>query len=180
VAERCIIGFGSTGGPPMINVLYNNNYQIVQTPDHVMIKVEMNNDARIVRLDDGHQPAAMERWLGDSVGRWEGDTLVVETRNFHRGESVRPYFNNTFYVSPDAVVTERFTRWSDDEILYEFGVEDPGVLERPWRAEMTLTRAEGPVYEYACHEGNYALPGILAGAREDERQGRVTQAGLSE
>ncbi|MBI1340871.1 hypothetical protein GC169_11790 [bacterium] len=177
-AERCLVGFGSTGGPPMINVLYNNHYQIVQGPDSVMILVEMNHDARIIRMESEHQP--LSRWLGDSVGRWEGDTLVVETTNFHPDEALRPYFSATFWVSPDAKVTERFTRWSDDQILYEFSVDDPKMLERPWHAEMSLNRSDEQVFEYACHEGNYSLPGILAGARKDEREGRTTVADLTE
>jgi hypothetical protein len=169
MAERCIVGFGSTGGPPMINVLYNNNYQIVQSRDTVVILVEMNHDARIIRINGKHAPAAVTPWMGDSVGRWEGDTLVVETRNFHPGERLRTNFNQSFYISANAKVTERFTRTSPTEILYEFTVDDPDIYTYPWRAEMVMNPGSGHIYEYACHEGNYALPGILAGAREEEK-----------
>jgi hypothetical protein len=114
--------------------------------------------------------------MGDSIGHWEGDTLVVETTNFNPGESLRPYFGNTIYISPEAKVTERFTRVSPTQILYRFTVDDPKVYTKPWTAEMPLNATKGPVYEYACHEGNYALPGILAGARLDEKEGRKTEA----
>ncbi|MGQ9427521.1 hypothetical protein ACXYTJ_16670 [Gilvimarinus sp. F26214L] len=168
--ERCVIGFGSTGGPPMMNVLYNNNYQIVQTPDQIAILVEMNHDARIIRMDDSHNPQSMRRWLGDSVGHWDGDTLVIETRNFKQGESLRLYFDQSFYISENAVVTERLTRTSEDELFYEFEVDDPDIYTQAWRGEMIFKATDGPIYEYACHEGNYALPNILGGARQEERE----------
>jgi hypothetical protein len=180
LAERCLVGFGSTAGPPMINVMYNNTYQFVQTPDHVMILVEMNHDARIIPLNSDTGRDSTFRWMGNSSGKWEGDTLVVTTTNFHPDEALRTFFASTFYVSPQATVTERFTRWTDDEILYEFSVDDPAILERPWRAEKVFRKASGPVYEYACHEGNYALPGILAGARKDDELGRKTEADIGE
>jgi hypothetical protein len=168
LGERCMVGYGSTAGPPMINVLYNNHYQFVQTPKALMIDVEMNHDARVVRIGDQHRPNAIKPWMGDSVGRWEGDTLVVETVNMHPQESLRTNTSVTFYISPAAKITERFTRVAETEILYEFSVDDPAIFTQVWKAEMTLTRDRGPVYEYACHEGNYALPGILAGARADD------------
>jgi hypothetical protein len=168
MAERCIIGFGSTGGPPMLNVMYNNNYQIVQGPDTVMILVEMNHDARIIRMNAEHRSKSVRPWLGDSIGWWEDDTLVVETTNFNPGESLRLYYGSSFYISEDATVTERLTRVSDHELLYEFTVDDPEIYTRPWRAEMVFNATEGPIYEYACHEGNYALPNILGGARQEE------------
>jgi len=173
LAERCLLGFGSTAGPPMMNVLYNNTYQIQQGKDHLVILVEMNHDARIVRLaDKAHPRADIRPWMGDSIGWWEGDTLVVETTNFNPGEQLRPGIPTTFYVSQDAKVTERFTRISPIQILYEFKVEDPKVYSRAWRGEMPLNATKGPLYEYACHEGNYALPNILAGARGSERAGK--------
>ena len=173
VAERCLMGFGSTAGPPMMNVLYNNTYQFQQDRDHLVIVVVMNHDARIVRIGDRtHPKAAIRTWMGDSIGRWEGDTLVVETTNFNAGEQLRPGIPTTFFVSKDAKVTERFTRVSAKQILYEFTVDDPKVYTRPWRGEMPINAAQGPVYEYACHEGNYALPGILRGARYAESQGK--------
>ncbi len=165
LGERCIVGFGSTGGPPMLPVLYNNNYQIVQSPGHVMILVEMNHDARIIRLDTEHLPDNVRPWLGDSIGRWEGDTLVVETTNFHPGQSFRAAIKHQFYMTKDAVVTERFQRVSADEIVYSFEVHDPGAYTEDWKGEMALRQTDGPIYEYACHEANYAMRGILAGAR---------------
>ena len=177
LGERCIVGFGSTGGPPMLPVLYNNHYQVVQTADHVAILVEMNHDARIVRLHSEHLPAHITPWLGDSIGHWEGDTLVVETTNFHPDQSVRLAIKHQLYVSPEARVTERFTRVGPAEILYQFKVEDDKAYTQPWRGEMTLRAARGPIYEYACHEANYSLPGILAGARHEERQARQAQEG---
>jgi hypothetical protein len=177
LAERCIIGFGSTGGPPMLNVLYNNNYQIQQARDHVVIIVEMNHDARIIRLaDKARPPKAVRNWLGDSVGWWEGDTLVVETTQFNPGEALRTYFDNSIYISPDAKVTERFTRVSKDQILYQFEIDDPKIYTQVWKAEMPLNASAQQVYEYACHEGNYALPGILGGARLAEKEGRKPEA----
>jgi len=177
LGERCILGFGSTAGPPMMNVLYNNNYQFQQARDYVVIVVEMNHDARLIRLTDkAHPPAGVRPWMGDSVGWWEGDTLVVETTNFNPQESLRPYFGASLFLSPDAKVTERFTRTSASQILYEFRVEDPKVFTQPWRAQMALNASKGPVYEYACHEGNYALPGILGGARRAESEGKKAEA----
>jgi hypothetical protein len=174
MAERCIVGFGSTAGPPMINVLYNNHYQIVQTPDTVIILVEMNHDARVIRMNGKHPPSVVRPYMGDSVGRWEGDTLVVETTNFNPGERLRTNFSQSFYLSANAKVVERFTRISPTDISYEFAVDDPDIYSKIWHAEMIMSAAAGHIYEYACHEGNYALPGILAGARKAERdaQGR--------
>jgi hypothetical protein len=174
--ERCIVGFGSTGGPPMVNVLYNNNYQFVQTPTHVVITAEMIHDSRIIPIADKRPAKGFDQWLGNSVGWWEGDTLVVETRGFHHDIRVRPNMGDSYYVGENPTVTERFTRVAADAIHYEFTVEDAKAFTRPWRAEMTFRPSEQPMYEYACHEGNYALPGILAGARRDDREGRTTQA----
>jgi hypothetical protein len=174
--ERCIVGFGSTGGPPMINVLYNNHYQIVQTPGHVVITAEMIHDSRVIPIVAA-RPASQKtfpQWLGNSVGWWEGDTLVVETVNFHPDIRVRPNMGDSFYVGENPTVTERFSRAGPDAIHYEFTVAEPNTFTQPWRAEMTLTASKDKVYEYACHEGNYALPGILAGARRDDREGKVT------
>jgi hypothetical protein len=175
MAERCLVGFGSTGGPPMINVMYNNTYQFVQTPDYLVIMVEMNHDARIIPLND-KLDMSQPQWLGRSKGRWEGDTLVVETTNFHPGESLRTFFQNSYMLSPDAKVTERFTRVANDQILYEFTVNDPKLFSQVWKAEMVFNTSKQPAYEYACHEGNHSLPGILAGARRNERIGKVNYA----
>ena len=168
LGERCVVGFGSTGGPPMLPVLYNNNYQIVQTPEHVMIHVEMNHDARIIRLGGEHPPAQVRPWMGDSIGRWEGDALVVETTNFHPGQTFRAAVKHQLLLSPEGVVTETLRRVGEAEIKYGFEVVDPALYTEPWRGEVTFRPADGRIYEYACHEGNYALPGILAGARREE------------
>ncbi|MDZ7784510.1 MAG: hypothetical protein U5K56_16760 [Halioglobus sp.] len=169
LGERCTVGFGSTGGPPMLPVLYNNNYQIAQTEDHVFILVEMNHNVRTIRLDAEPLPAAVRPWLGDSIGHWEGDTLVVRTTQFHPQQNLRAAIKHQFYMTEDSVVEERFTRINENEILYQFTVTDDSIYRRPWRGELTLRATEGPIYEYACHEGNYALPNILSGARQEER-----------
>ncbi|GAB1266187.1 hypothetical protein [Aurantivibrio infirmus] len=170
MAERCVIGFGSTAGPPMLNVQYNNNYQFFQTPDAIAILVEMNHDARIIRMNEEHIPLGMTKWFGDSIGRWEGDSLVVETRRLNPGESLRTWFNQSLYISPDALITEKFTRVSDSQIHYEFSVDDPKIYKEVWTAKMVFNKTEEPIYEYACHEGNHALPNILGGARAEERE----------
>ena len=164
LGERCLIGFGSTGGPPMNNVLYNNLYQIVQTEDYVMIMVEMVHDARIIPINGNHRPEAHEPWLGDSVAYWEGDTLIVETVNMHPQQSPR----NSAPLSAEGKIIERFSRYSDDQILYEFEVTDPVYYTETWRGEMSFNSTDTMPYEYACHEGNYGLIGILAGARRGD------------
>jgi hypothetical protein len=170
LGERCIIGYGSTGGPPMLNVLYNNHYQIVQSPGFVTIVVEMNHDARIIRLGGSHPPQNIRYWMGDSIGHWEGDTLVVETTNLHPAQAYIAGVRNRLYLAPDAKVIERFTRVAADEILYQFAVEDANAYTQTWRGELPLRTAPGPMYEYACHEGNRSLEGILRGARYEEKQ----------
>ncbi len=161
LAERCLIGFGSTSGPPMLPVLYNNNYQIVQTPDRIMILVEMVHDVRVIRMNAEHGPKEIHKWLGDSIGHWEGDTLVVETTNV--------YDLNRFRGSSDQFkVTERFKRVDAQTILYRATIDDPIAYAKPWTLEYPFVSAAGPVFEYACHEGNYAMPDILGGARKQE------------
>jgi hypothetical protein len=167
LGERCILSFGSSAGPPMLPLLYNNTYQIIQSKDEVAIQVEMVHDVRTIRLNAKHDPAHVKKWMGDSIGWWEGDTLVVETVNFRPEQGFRGANGAT------QKVTERFTRISPTQILYRFTVEEPTTWTRPWTGEVALNATRGPIYEYACHEGNYALEGILAGARELERQGRV-------
>jgi hypothetical protein len=160
-ADRCLIGSRGSGGPPMLNNIYNNTYQIVQTQDHVVIDVEMMHDARIIRIGERHKPDALKQWLGDSVGHWDGDTLVVITKGWNRWHGdYEPVF-----LSERATVTERFSRTGPDEITYAFEVDDPGFYTQVWKGEMVFNRSRGGVYEYACHEGNYALHGILQGAR---------------
>ena len=161
LSERCLIGFGSTSGPPMLPVLYNNNYQIVQTKDAVMIVVEMVHDVRVIRMNAQHESPMLDKWLGDSVGHWDGDTLVVETVN------VNP--KNRFRGASDKFkVTERFTRVDPGTILYRATIDDPETYTKSWTIEYPFVATPGPVYEYACHEGNYAMEDILGGARKME------------
>lgn len=168
VGERCIVGFGNSGGPVMSNVLYNNTYQIVQSPGHAMILVEMVHDARIIpivasKAEAKHDPSGIKKWLGDSVGWYEGNTLVVETKNVHPQQRG--------FLSDTGKMTERFTRTGDGVILYQFEIDDPEQYSQVWKGEMPMRTATGAVYEYACHEGNYGLLGILEGARQQERRG---------
>jgi hypothetical protein len=164
LTERCI--FWGTAGPPMLPGPYNNTYQIVQTPDSVMILSEMIHDARIIPLDGRpHLFPGVRRWLGDSRGHWEGAALVVETTNFTGKTRFRGSDENLR-------VTERFTRIDANTILYRFTIDDPTVFTKPWTGEIPLVSAPGPIYEYACHEGNAALPNILAGARAQEHKSK--------
>jgi hypothetical protein len=163
LGERCILSFGSSAGPPMLPLLYNNNYQIVQTADSVMILVEMVHDLRVIRLNSKHQPSNVRQWMGDTIGHWEGDTLVAETTNFKPQQGFRGATENR-------KVVERFTRIGPDKIRYRFTIEDTDTYVQPWSGEVALNKTNDNIYEYACHEGNYALPGILAGAREAERE----------
>ncbi len=164
LSERCIMSFTGGAGPVLNNGMYNNTYEIVQTPDSVMILTEMIHDVRVIKINGTHGPTNIPKWGGDSIGWYEGDTLVVETINSHPRQRS--------YISPTGKVTERYTRWSDGEIFYQFRVEDPTLYKEPWGGEMSLKKSSEPLYEYACHEGNYALAGILAGARQLEREGR--------
>jgi hypothetical protein len=175
LGERCILGFGSNSGPPMLPVMYNSHYQIVQNRDSVMIHVEMVHDARIIRLGGQHSPEHLRKWMGDSIGRWEGDTLVVETTHFNPVQPIQIGQGATYRsipVSPGLKVTERFTRVRPRTIKYEFTVDDPDTFSTAWRGEIPFHATDQPIYEYACHEGNYALPGILAGAREEEKSAK--------
>ncbi len=167
LGERCLLGFGSTSGPPMLPVMYNNMKRIVQTDDHVMIQVEMNHDARVVRLNAKHDPPAIRKWMGDSIGRWEGDTLVVDTTNFREQSGL-------MMASEDLHVVERFSRVDAETLLYEFTIEDPSTWSKPWSGAYTWPASDERVFEYACHEGNYSLGGILRGARllEGEAQAK--------
>jgi hypothetical protein len=167
LADRCLATGGRTG-PPMVNGLYNNHYQIVQSAGAVMIMSEMITWARIVRMNKPHEAAAIHPMFGDSIGHWEGDTLVVETTSFN------PYHSwqaAPALLSDKAKVTERFTRVSASDLLYEFTVDDPTYYSQPWKGESTWRNEGERVYEYACHEGNYAMEGILQGARVREAKG---------
>ncbi len=159
LGERCILGFGSTSGPPtMPNYFYNNLKQIVQTPDAILIQIEMVHDARIVRMNAKHLPSSIRKWMGDSIGWWEGDTLVIETTNFTNKTRFRG-------SSQDLKVTERLTRTDKDTILYQFTIDDPATWAQPWSGEYTWLATDEPMYEYACHEANYAMHGIMKGER---------------
>jgi hypothetical protein len=165
LAERCL-----TRGAPKIPGGYNNNFQILQTPGYVVILQEMIHEARIIPLDTKeHMNPAVHSWLGDSIGHWEGKTLVVETTNFD-DRIVMNSFNCCGLAGEHLKVTERFTRVSPDRIDYQYTVDDPFIYARPWTASVPLTRMDGPIYEYACHEGNIAMVGILAGARAKEKE----------
>ena len=162
LGERCLLGFGSTSGPPALpNYFYNNLHQIVQTRDDVMILTEMVHDARIVRINSQHLPKTIRKWMGDSVGHWEGDTLVVDTTNFTDKTRFRG-------ATQDMHVIERFTRVSPNALLYRFTIEDPATWTKPWTGEYTWPATDQHIYEYACHESNYALENILRGARRRE------------
>ncbi|MFT4888265.1 MAG: hypothetical protein ACJAY7_000431 [Pseudohongiellaceae bacterium] len=171
LGERCVVGFGSSGGPPKLPVLYNNLTQIIQTADHVVLVAEMNHDARIVRMNSQHIDPPQYPWLGDSIGYYEGNTLVVETTDFHSQQSLRSSLEHRFYGSVKMKVTERFTRTAEDSVLYQFTVEDPENYSQPWSGELPMNNSAQQMFEYACHEGNYALPGILAGARRADFDG---------
>ncbi|MGI1677689.1 MAG: hypothetical protein K6L75_03080 [Cellvibrionaceae bacterium] len=164
LGERCIIGFGRNGGPPMFaNGFYNNNYQIVQAPDHVMILVEMNHDARIIRLNSKHRTDDVRPWFGDSIGHWDGNTLVVETTHIHPRQALYGAWENL-------TVTERFTRVSKERLHYSFTIDDPTVWDKKWGGEYEFSPLDGVIYEYGCHEGNYALPGILKGLLMEKKK----------
>jgi hypothetical protein len=158
---RCILW--PTAGPPMVAGPYNNYYQIVQTRDTVAIDVEMIHDVRIIPLDGRpHLPSSIRQWMGDPVGHWEGDTLVVDTTNFT---------DNTHYRGSDRNlhVVERFTRTGAATIQYRFTIDDPTAFTKPWTGEIVMTKASGPIYEYACHEGNYSLSNMLSASRAQEK-----------
>jgi hypothetical protein len=162
LGERCLLGFGSTSGPPILpNYFYNNLHQIVQTPDTVMILTEMVHDARVVRMNAQHLPPTIRKWMGDSVGRWDGDALVVDTTNFTDKTRFRG-------ATAELHVVERFSRIDDRTLRYRFTIEDKNTWPQPWTGEYTWPATDDHIYEYACHEANYALGNILRGARLKE------------
>lgn len=164
LGERCIVSFGRNGGPPMFaNGFYNNDYQFVQTKDTVAINIEMVHDTRLVRLNAKHRTDDVRPWFGDSIGWYEGETLVVETTNIPQRQNYQGSWQNL-------KVTERFTRVAKDRMLYRFTVDDPTTWDKPWGGEYEFATLHGEIHEYACHEGNYALLGILAGARAEEAE----------
>jgi hypothetical protein len=160
--ERCMLW--PTAGPPMLPGGYNNNYQIIQSPGYVVILVEMIHDVRIIPVDGRpHLGSSVRQWMGDSRGHWEGNTLVVDTTDFN-GKA-------RFRAADDKMhLTERFTRADPDTLLYEFTVDDPTAFTKPWSAQVPMRQSEGPIFEYACHEGNYGMQGILGGARAEEKK----------
>jgi hypothetical protein len=159
VGDRCLMGFNA--GPPMIPSAYNNNVQLIQSRDYVVIYNEMIHNARIVPID-GRAPLGIPQWSGNSVGHWDGNTLVVETANF--------YFQTSFAnSSPHTHLVERFTRVAPDTLVYEFTVSDPTTWTKPWTVQVSMLKTNDHVYEYACHEGNHAMIGILGGARAEEK-----------
>jgi len=161
LAERCINW--PVAGPPMIPGGYNNNYQIVQGPGYVTIVVEMIHDVRTIPTDGRpHLPATVRQWMGDPRGHWEGNTLVVDTTNFTDKTNFRGSGENLHLI-------ERFTRTGPDQLMYEFTVNDPASFTRPWTVQIPMAKTEGPLFEYACHEGNYGMEGMLKGARQQER-----------
>jgi hypothetical protein len=164
LGDRCIMGFGRNAGPPMLpNGYYNNSYYIIQTPDTVAIQVELIHDMRIVRLNGQHRTDGVRTYMGDSIGHYEGNTLVVETTNLLESQGFMGSWKNL-------KVTEWFTRVSPTRINYRFQIEDSDTWDKPWGGEYDFYPLHGIVYEYACHEGNYALPAILAGARRKEKE----------
>ena len=172
LSDRCLVSFGSNAGPPMLpNYFYNNNYTIVQTKDHVLIMTEMVHDVRVIRLGTTeHAPPQVQPWFGDSIGRWEGDTLVVETTNINPTQLAQtsilwPYRG----ASEKLKVTERFSRTGPDTIVYKFTMEDPSTFTAPFSGELPFNRIDEMIHEYACHEGNYAMSNILSGERAKER-----------
>ena len=166
LSGRCLM-FGAAV-PSLTPGMMNPNLQIVQTKDHIMVLTEMIHDARIIRINDNHLPFNIPQWMGDSVASWEEDTLVAHSINFRPEQSS----SRTITISEEFELTERYKLVSDDEILYEFTVVDNKAYKQPFSGQRILTRnrPEERVYEYACHEGNYSLPGILAGARRLESE----------
>lgn len=164
LGERCLLAFGNSSGPVMSPVMYNSHMQIVQSPGYVNIIVEMAHDARIIKITDDRSPSstAQQKWMGDSIGRWDGDILIVETKNYNH------WMNYRGASTENLTVIETFRREANNKIIYGFTVDDPSVYTAQWSGEYPLSRMDDPIYEYACHEGNYGIIGILAGARRLE------------
>jgi hypothetical protein len=167
--DRCLAF--ATAGPPMLPYSYNSNYQIVRTRDAIVIHVEMIHDARVIRMDGSpHLPTTIRRWMGDSIGHWDGDTLVVDTTNFNdAGGFYGDAFAN-FGWDRNLHMIERLRLLDGNTLLYQFEIDDPTAFTIPWRGELTMTRSNGRIYEYACHEGNYSLPGMLRANLSSERE----------
>ena len=175
LAERCLLGFNS--GPPVMPSAYNNNIQLFQTEDHVVILVEMVHDFRIIPLDGRpHLSGDIRQWFGDARAHWDGDTLVVETTNFtDKTGSFDPLFSISIGEGTWLTLTERYRRLDADTLLLEYTVNDPTTFTRPFTAQLPMRRSAEPIYEYACHEGNHAMPNMLGGARAEERAARAAE-----
>jgi hypothetical protein len=171
LSERCLVGFNA--GPPITPSAYNNNLKIIQTPDYIVLVTEMIHDARIIPMDGRpHQPPEIRRWSGDSRGHWDGNTLVVDTTNFtdktptfQLPVTLQTLDSGAVGSGMNLHLTERFTPTSEGRLVYEYTIDDPATFVRPFTVSIPMRAAEGPMFEYACHEGNYAIPGILKGAR---------------
>jgi hypothetical protein len=160
-----------TVGPPMLPYSYNSNYQIVQTTGAILVHAEMIHDARIIHMDGRpHAPANVRSWMGDSIGRWEGNTLVVDTTNFNDGGGFYGDAGGNFGWDRNLHIIERFSLFDADTLLYKFEIDNPTAFTQPWKGELTMTRSNEPIYEYACHEGNYSLSNMLRGFRAAERK----------
>jgi hypothetical protein len=169
--DRCLAFV--TAGPPMLPYSYNSNYQIVVTKDAVLIHIEMVHDARVIHLDGRpHLPPAIRRWGGDSIGRWDGDTLIADTTNFIAGAGFYGDAGGNFGWDGALHLVERFRLLDPDTLLYQVDVDDPTAFTRRWTAELTMARSKERIFEYACHEGNYSLENLLRGHRAAERQPR--------
>ncbi len=167
--DQCITFL--TAGPPMLPYSYNSNYQIVQTGDAVLVHAEMIHDARIIHTDGRpHAPSRIRSWLGDSIGRWEANTLVVDTTNFNDGGGFYGDAGGNFGWDRNLHIIERFSLLDADTLLYKFAIDNPTAFTQPWKGELTMTRSAEPIYEYACHEGNYSLSNMLQGFRASERK----------
>ena len=162
LSDRCLLGFSSTGGPPMLPALYNNIKRVVQSENTLMILIEMVHDARIIRIGGEHVADDVRKWLGDSIAWWEEDTLVVDTTNFNDTPALGG-------ATRELHVVERFSMVDNDHMLYDFTVSDPGAWKDKWSGRYTWPKTKDQLYEYACHEGNYSMQGILKGARELEK-----------
>ncbi len=167
--DRCLAF--STVGPPMLPYSYNSNYQFIETKDALVIHVEMIHDARVIHMDGRpHAPAGVRLWMGDSIGRWQGNTLVVDTTNFNDANGFYGDAGGNFGWDRNLHIVERFSLLDADTMLYQFDIDDPTAFTKPWKGELTMSRATGAIFEYACHEGNYALGNMLRGYRADERR----------
>ncbi len=160
-----------TSGPPLLPYSYNSNYQIVQTNDAILVHAEMIHDARIIHLDGRpHLPSRVRQWSGDSIGRWDGNTLVVDTTNFNDGGGFYGDAGGNFGWDRNLHLIERFSLLDAETLLYQFEIDNPTAFTRPWKGELTMTRSTGNIYEFACHEGNYSLTNMMRGYRATERK----------